>query len=141
LTTVIIMNRNLTGEEIGMAVGVAEHPPILMPDGATGLPAGGVTPASRNARPAPQPRKQAELGSLAVTAEELAEMLRVSLRHVRRQEASGKLPPPVRIGRSLRYRVTGPFGVRAWLDAGCPDRTTFERCQSTALRNQGASMN
>jgi hypothetical protein len=77
----------------------------------------------------------------AVDAEQLANLLGVSLRHVRRMEAMKKLPPPLRLGRCLRYRLEGSLGVRTWMDAGCPDRATFEREQSGVHWTRGYSRN
>jgi len=56
---------------------------------------------------------------MAVDAKTLAEMLCCSVRHVERQDVSGKLPAPIRIGRAKRWRITE---IDAWLEAGCPDR-------------------
>jgi len=66
---------------------------------------------------------------LAYSAAQLADRLNVSLRHVRRMDAAGKLPRPVRLGRSVRWPLRE---IEAWLSAGAPDRRTWE-----ALRNRG----
>ncbi|QOJ03675.1 MAG: helix-turn-helix domain-containing protein [Planctomycetia bacterium] len=67
---------------------------------------------------------------LAITTEELAELLRVSIRHIQRQESAGKIgPKPVRFGKSKRYVLDGPNGIRAWLAAGAPDRREWEARQ------------
>ena len=66
-----------------------------------------------------QPRN----GILALSAEELAERMGVSLRHVRRLDSSGQLPKPIRLGRSVRWPLSE---VEAWLAAGAPDRATWE---------------
>lgn len=60
-----------------------------------------------------------ESSRLAVSATELATCLGVSLRHVRRLDALGKLPEPIRLGRSVRWPVAE---IDAWLAAGAPDR-------------------
>lgn len=60
---------------------------------------------------------------LAVDAKTLARMLCCSVRHIERQDAAGKLPAPVRIGRSKRWRAAE---IDAWLQAGCPDRHAWE---------------
>jgi predicted DNA-binding transcriptional regulator AlpA len=39
-------------------------------------------------------------------------------------DAAGRLPAPVRIGGSVRWRLDE---IRAWLDAGAPDRATWAR--------------
>lgn len=59
---------------------------------------------------------------LLLSAEELAKVLGVSLRHVRRLNAAGRLPPSVRLGRSVRWRLPE---VRRWLDLGAPDRAAW----------------
>ena len=48
-----------------------------------------------------------------VTAQELAVVLRVCLRTVWRWHAEGKLPPPFRVGRVIRWRTRDVF---AFLD-------------------------
>ncbi len=67
---------------------------------------------------------------LAVTIAELARMIGVSKRHAERLETSGRIGPrPARFGRSKRYVLDGPGGVRAWLTAGAPDRREWEARQ------------
>ena len=57
---------------------------------------------------------------------ELAEMLHVSLRHIRRMDAVGKLPKPVRLGNSVRWRTEE---INDWLNAGAPNRQDWEAMQ------------
>jgi len=64
---------------------------------------------------------------LALDAKSLAALLQVSVRHLRRMDAAGTLPRPVKLGRAVRWPVSE---VRAWLAAGCPVRETWE-----ALKN------
>lgn len=66
-----------------------------------------------------------EVTELAVllTAEELAEMLKVAVRTVWRLRSSGKLPRPVSIGSSIRWRKNE---IVAWIDAGCPSLSVWE---------------
>ncbi len=64
---------------------------------------------------------------LAIRAKELAALLGVSLRQVWRLSSSGKLPKPVRLGGSVRWRRNE---IIAFLEAGCPDRQSWE-----AMRN------
>lgn len=59
---------------------------------------------------------------LALSAAELARRLGVSLRHIRRLDSAGKLPTPIRLGRSVRWPVVE---IEAWLAAGAPDRVTW----------------
>ncbi len=56
---------------------------------------------------------------LLLTAGQAATLLGVSERHFRALDASGRVPRPVRLGRSVRWRRTE---LVAWLDAGCPSR-------------------
>ena len=57
--------------------------------------------------------------SLAVDAAELATLLDVSVRHIRRMDSAGKLPEPIHIGRCVRWLFTEIYD---WLKAGTPDR-------------------
>jgi excisionase family DNA binding protein len=54
---------------------------------------------------------------LLLTKAELADLLRCSGRTLYRQLQAGELPPPVRIGRLLRWRRPD---IEQWIDAGCP---------------------
>jgi excisionase family DNA binding protein len=72
----------------------------------------------------------ADSGCLAIPAEQVAKLLGVSKRHVAALNASGRLPRPVRLGRSVRWRADE---LRDWLEAGAPSRDRWE-----ALRNGGA---
>ncbi len=60
---------------------------------------------------------------LALSGRQLAEKLGVSLRHVRRGDAAGWLPRPIRIGRSVRWPVEE---IHAWMKAGAPPRRQWE---------------
>ena len=60
----------------------------------------------------------------ALSAAELAKELGVSLRHIRRLDADGKLPRPVRLGGSVRWLVAE---INEWLEAGAPDRKAWEK--------------
>jgi predicted DNA-binding transcriptional regulator AlpA len=60
---------------------------------------------------------------LLLDAQELAEELRLSLRHVRRLDDTGKLPRPIRLGKSVRWARAE---IVRWIEAGCPDRATWE---------------
>ena len=74
-------------------------------------------------RPTPAPA----LEPLLLSARDLAAMLRLGLRTVRSMDAAGKLPAPVRVGGSVRWRLDE---VRSWINAGCPDRRTWERIRA-----------
>lgn len=64
---------------------------------------------------------------LAVDARRLASLLSVGVRTVRTWDAAGKLPAPIRVGGSVRWGVDE---IRAWLDAGAPDRETWARIRA-----------
>ena len=69
---------------------------------------------------------------LALSGSELAKRLGLSLRHIRRMDAAGKIPRPVRFGRSVRWPLSGPNGIIRWLEQGCPDRATIESKQEVS---------
>jgi excisionase family DNA binding protein len=60
---------------------------------------------------------------LLIDADELARLLGVSVRHVRRMDAGGEIPRAVRLGRSVRWRRDE---IIAWIVAGVPDRDRWE---------------
>lgn len=55
--------------------------------------------------------------SLLIDIQELATMLNRSVASLERDPAAGRLPPPVRLGGSRRWRRAE---IVAWVDAGCP---------------------
>jgi excisionase family DNA binding protein len=58
------------------------------------------------------------MSQAAISARQLAKMLGVSLRHVRRMIASGQLNlRTIRIGRCVRFPLHGPGGVHEWLES------------------------
>lgn len=61
---------------------------------------------------------------LAIKDVDVSRMLGISRASVWKRHASGRLPLPVRIGRSVRWRAEE---IRAWLNAGCPERTAWEK--------------
>ena len=63
---------------------------------------------------------------LLATARTAAAMCGISLRTWRTWDAAGRIPQPVRIGRSTRWRVDE---LRAWVEAGCPRRAEWEARQ------------
>ncbi len=52
-----------------------------------------------------------------LTAEQLADLLQVSERTLRRLVASGKIMKPNRIGRQLRWPLRE---ITRWIEQGCP---------------------
>lgn len=61
--------------------------------------------------------------ALLVTARAAAQMCGKSLRTWRTWDAAGRIPRPVRIGRSTLWRVDE---LRAWVAAACPRREVWE---------------
>jgi len=57
-----------------------------------------------------------------VDARLLSKLLCASIRTVRTWDAAGKLPAPIRIGGRVVWRLDE---IRAWLNAGAPDRETW----------------
>lgn len=68
---------------------------------------------------------------LVFTAEEVAELLCISRAHVFRLQRGGKLPAPVRFGRSVRWPRAE---LQAWLRAGAPDRNEWEAKRESTSR-------
>ena len=61
--------------------------------------------------------------SQLIDIKSLALMLKVSEKTVRRWRDAGKIPRPVKLGRTLRWRLCL---IVAWIDAGCPSARQFE---------------
>jgi predicted DNA-binding transcriptional regulator AlpA len=70
-------------------------------------------------RPAPA----SPFNSLLVDIQELALMLDRSAVSLARDEAAGRLPGSVRIGRSKKWRR---LDIERWIELGCPSRREFE---------------
>ena len=62
-----------------------------------------------------------------ICAESLARMLDVSVRTLWRLRNSGKLPLPIKLGGSVRWRTSE---ILAWVAAGCPGLKEWERRQA-----------
>ena len=60
---------------------------------------------------------------LVISAKVLAQLLGVSIRQIWRLNATAKLPKPSRLGGSVRWLRKE---IEAFLEAGCPDRQTWE---------------
>ncbi|NLX22442.1 MAG: AlpA family phage regulatory protein [Phycisphaerae bacterium] len=71
--------------------------------------------------------KSRQWPELMVTRSQLAEGLGISQRHLDRLEETGKLPCPIRLGRSVRWRTAD---IELWVDEGCPCRREFEAIQA-----------
>ncbi len=75
--------------------------------------------------------KARESAPLAVAAKEVGSLLGISVRQVWRLNSSGRLPRPIRLGGSVRWRREE---IVAFLDAGCPDRKTWEAMSCSERR-------
>ncbi len=60
---------------------------------------------------------------LLIDARGVAAMLGRCERSLRRDDEAGRIPRPVLLGRSRRWRLEE---LRAWVQAGCPDRAAWE---------------
>jgi predicted DNA-binding transcriptional regulator AlpA len=66
---------------------------------------------------------------LLVGIDGLSRMLDWSQRTTRRKYAAGLIPKPLRLSGSIRWNVAE---IRAWVEAGCPDRKTWETRKTQA---------
>jgi hypothetical protein len=60
---------------------------------------------------------------LAVDAKSAGALFDLSERAWRRLDVTGQVPAPIRVGRSVRWRLKE---LAAWVRAGCPDREAWE---------------
>lgn len=60
---------------------------------------------------------------VAIPLDDVAALLNISRRHAAALNASGRLPTPIRLGRSVRWRLAD---LRDWLAAGAPPRDRWE---------------
>lgn len=72
----------------------------------------------------PSPNAPPEHAAVLLRIAEVAALLAVSARHLRRLADSGRMPAPVRLGASLRWRSAE---VVAWIRDGCPAARRGER--------------
>ena len=73
-------------------------------------------------------------GIQLLTAKALGEMLNLSKRQIFRLNSSGKIPAPIRIGGAVRWAEST---VTEWLQAGAPDRKTFEASKKACRTSEG----
>lgn len=64
-----------------------------------------------------------------------AMLLGMSAKALRRADQAGKVPAPVRVGRNVRWRKAE---LVAWVNAGCPDRETWQVIQNGRWRRDAA---
>ena len=58
------------------------------------------------------------------TVQGVAKRLAISQRQVWNLLSSGRMPEPIRLGRSVRWRAED---IDLWVRLGCPARDSFER--------------
>lgn len=69
--------------------------------------------------------------ALLLPAEKLAELLDISLRTLWRLRAAGKLPAPIRLGGSVRWRSDE---IQGWIAAGCPSAAQWSKSRENGWR-------
>lgn len=71
-----------------------------------------------------------------ISADQVALMLGTSKRTVWRLLSAGRLPTPVHIGRSTRWRLDE---INGWIDSGCPqgDNCPNSESQAPVRRRKG----
>jgi predicted DNA-binding transcriptional regulator AlpA len=65
----------------------------------------------------PDPAIRPDQPPAVYTARDLAGLLRCSIRHVWRMRDCGHMPPPIRVGRLVRWEVVR---INDWIRQGCP---------------------
>jgi predicted DNA-binding transcriptional regulator AlpA len=74
--------------------------------------------------------------ALLIPDTEAAAVAGVSRATWHRLRAAGKVPPAVRLGRSVRWRKGE---LIAWIEAGCPDARTWAAMQNCGRRSRGGT--
>ncbi len=64
-----------------------------------------------------------------IGADGVGELLGLGARTVRRLDVEGRLPMPVKIGGSVRWRLSE---LRQWIAGGCPPRQKWESLKERA---------
>lgn len=85
-----------------------------------------ITPGNPASNP-PLAETASTFERLALSAEEVADVLGISRAHVFRLASSGRLLRSVRLGRAVRWDRTT---LEAWLAAGAPTRDRWEEMQN-----------
>lgn len=73
---------------------------------------------------APTCTREISTGALLLSARDAAATCGVSKATWWRLDSAGKIPQPIKIGGSTRWRTDD---LRRWVAAGCPDRETWLR--------------
>jgi predicted DNA-binding transcriptional regulator AlpA len=64
--------------------------------------------------------------SVLIDIAEMSEMLNRSVRSLFADKAVGRLPKPIQLGNSIRWRR---HEILRWIDAGCPEAAVWERLE------------
>jgi predicted DNA-binding transcriptional regulator AlpA len=88
-------------------------------------------PLRFSANGTPTRKRRRRSSPLVVDAKRLAKLLGCAVRSIRTWDAAGKLPMPLRLGGRVVWRVAE---IRAWLDAGAPDRETWTSIRDARLK-------
>jgi predicted DNA-binding transcriptional regulator AlpA len=64
------------------------------------------------------------LHPILLTVEKLAELLSISVRSVWRLQSAHRIPEPMRLAGSVRWRLSD---IQKWVDAGCPPRENSKK--------------
>ncbi|HZZ76909.1 MAG TPA: helix-turn-helix domain-containing protein [Gemmataceae bacterium] len=83
-------------------------------------------------KPTPVAREQ-NSESLLIPDTEVAALCHCSRSHWHTLSAAGKVPPSVKLGRKRLWRRAE---IEAWINAGCPDASTWAAMQASAARRQ-----
>lgn len=86
--------------------------------------------------PSPRPI-DVSVRRIALSAEEVADVLGISRSHVFRLASSGRLPRSLRLGRAVRWDLAT---LEAWLAAGAPPRERWERMQTDSRCLRGGKI-
>ena len=62
-------------------------------------------------------RKETEVDPLMLTTRDVARLLQCSDRHVTNLRDRGRIPPPVKLGTTVRWSRRA---IEQWIGAGCP---------------------
>ena len=72
--------------------------------------------------------EQTNQNTQLLNAKSLGQLMALSKRQIFRLNSCGKIPAPLRIGGSVRWASNE---ICAWLEAGAPDRRTWEAMRGT----------
>ena len=76
-------------------------------------------------------RSRRRLSPLVADAKRLSRLLCLGVRTIRSMDSAGKLPRPIRLNTRVVWIIRE---IRDWLEAGAPDRSTWEALKRTSRR-------